>query len=326
MFPSTRTHSADKVHPAFQDFMTTYSRGYETEHELRTRQKIFLHNRAYVQAGNRKNTFRMAINHLADHTEEEMNRRRGIAPTGSKGHSLDNEAGSTHKASVNSAKELPTSWDWRSKGAVTEVQDQGVCGSCWSFGSTGTIEGAYFLKYGSLHVFSQQELMDCSWNFGNNACDGGEDFRAYQWIMQNGGFSFKDSYGSYLMADDYCKAGVTSPDVQIASYVNITSGDETALLDAIVNQGPISVAIDASHKSLSFYAEGVYYEPDCANNADGLDHAVLAVGFGTDSVGGDYWIIKNSWSTHYGQNGYMWMSRNNNNCGVATSATYVILQ
>ena len=106
-------------------------------------------------------------------------------------------------------------------------------------------------------------------------------------------------------------------------YKNVTSGDLNALKVAIAKHGPISVGIDASHRSLSFYSHGVYYEDQCLNTPDGLDHAVLAVGYGT--IGKDeYWLVKNSWSTYWGDDGYVLMSQNDNNCGVATAPTFVI--
>jgi len=110
----------------------------------------------------------------------------------------------------------------------------------------------------------------------------------------------------------------------IIGYVNVTSGDISALQEALYTQGPISVSIDASQEGFSFYSSGVYYDDQCKNGVNNLDHTVLAVGYGTDN-GQDYWIIKNSWSTHWGDQGYIKMSRLNNNCGVATTPTYVLL-
>ena len=101
----------------------------------------------------------------------------------------------------------------------------------------------------------------------------------------------------------------------------MTPYSEPALLSAIANVGPISVAIDASHKSFAFYSDGVYYEPDCGSKPNQLDHAVLAVGYGT-LQNMDYWLVKNSWSTYWGNVGYILMSRKNNNCGVATAPSY----
>ena len=126
------------------------------------------------------------------------------------------------------------------------------------------------------------------------------------------------------LQDGYCHYNSSSVVIgaRLDSYVNVTSGDEEALKMAIVNNGPVAVGIDAAHKSFSFYSHGVFYEPDCKNGPDDLDHAVLAVGYG-DLDGEPYWLIKNSWSTYWGNDGYILMSRKNNNCGVTTDATFV---
>uniref|UniRef100_A0A8C8R9P9 Peptidase C1A papain C-terminal domain-containing protein n=1 Tax=Pelusios castaneus TaxID=367368 RepID=A0A8C8R9P9_9SAUR len=189
------------------------------------------------------------------------------------------------------------------QGAVTPVKDQAMCGSCWSFATTGAMEGAFFLKTGVLTSLSQQILIDCSWGFGNYGCDGGEEWSAYEWIKKHGGIASTDSYGSYK-------------GMACATSTSLT------LKTAIYKNGPVAVSIDASHRSFSFYANGVYYEPKCGDN---LDHAVLAVGYGV-LQGELYWLVKNSWSTYWGNNGYILMSMKDNNCGVATDATYPILE
>lgn len=210
-------------------------------------------------------------------------------------------------------------------GAVTPVKDQSVCGSCWSFGTIGSIEGAFFLKNGgSLVRLSQQALVDCSWGFGNNGCDGGEDFRAYQRIMKTGGVPTEEEYGGYLGQDGYCHVANVSLVAPITGYVNVTTNNANAMKLAILKHGPISVAIDASHKSFSFYSNGVYYEEKCGNKLEELDHAVLAVGYGLMN-GQLYWLVKNSWSNLWGNDGYVLMSARDNNCGVMTTPTYVTM-
>uniref|UniRef100_A0A8C7EC55 Peptidase C1A papain C-terminal domain-containing protein n=1 Tax=Nothoprocta perdicaria TaxID=30464 RepID=A0A8C7EC55_NOTPE len=210
-------------------------------------------------------------------------------------------------------------------GAVTPVKDQAVCGSCWSFATTGAMEGALFLKTGVLTPLSQQVLIDCSWGFGNFACDGGEEWRAYEWIKKHGGIASTESYGSYK---GQVRAAVTAARSEllgkITGYVNVTSGNVTAVKTALYKHGPVAVSIDASHKSFSFYSNGVYYEPKCANTTGALDHAVLAVGYGV-LQGETYWLVKNSWSTYWGNDGYILMAMRDNNCGVATEATYPVL-
>ncbi len=147
---------------------------------------------------------------------------------------------------------------------------------------------------------SSQALVDCSWISGNTGCDGGNDYLAYQWLLQyNGGRIPSEVSYPYLMANGVCHADRAATGATITGFVNVTSGDEAALQDAVANKGPISISIDASHDSLSFYASGVYYEPACGNGVNDLDHTVLLVGYGTMN-NQDYWIVKNSWSTHWG--------------------------
>ena len=122
---------------------------------------------------------------------------------------------------------------------------------------------------------SQQQLIDCSWNEGDNGCDGGEDFRAYQYIMKSNGITTEDEYGSYLGSDGKCHDKSVKKSVRLDGFVNVTTGDAQALEAAIFFEGPVTVAIDASHKSLSYYASGVYYDPDCKNKPEDLDHQVL---------------------------------------------------
>jgi len=327
-FPAAKSTLPD-VSAEYNQFMTKYGKSYKSQQETAQRQNLFTHNKKYIdytnyRAEKRGQSMRLAINHMADMNEVEMQRMRGIRGAASKAQQHYAPL-RVHKSDKVNQDQLPGNVDWRTKGAVNTVQDQGICGSCWSFGTAAVMEGQYFMTFGQLVKFSEQELMDCSWPYGNNACDGGEDYRAYQWIATNNGLSLTSDYGSYLMADGWCHANTTKKTGIIDGYVSINTGDVIALMDSIANNGPMSVAIDASHKSLSFYSSGVYYEPECGNGPNDLDHAVLAVGYGTSADNEPYWIIKNSWSTHYGNQGYMLMSRKDNNCGVATQATYPVL-
>ncbi|XP_011178576.1 digestive cysteine proteinase 1 isoform X2 [Zeugodacus cucurbitae] len=315
------------VHPAkdehvehsFNHFKNKHGIKYKTEQEHEYRKNIYRQNLRFIHSKNRARlSYTLAANHLADKTEEELRARRGFKSSGVY------NTGKAFPYNVEKLKdELPDQYDWRLYGAVTPVKDQSVCGSCWSFGTIGHIEGAYFLKNGgNLVRLSQQALIDCSWQYGNNGCDGGEDFRAYQWMLKMGGVPTEEDYGPYLGQDGYCHAQNLTLVAPITGFVNVTSGDPNAFKIAMLKHGPLSVAIDASPRSFSFYSHGVYYEPECKNGLDELDHAVLAVGYGTIQ-GEDYWLVKNSWSTYWGNDGYILMSARKNNCGVMTMPTYV---
>ncbi|RYY33383.1 hypothetical protein EON62_04280, partial [archaeon] len=342
--PEAHIPAGAKEDPAFTAFMEQYGKVYVNDEELANRQSIFTKNRRLIAAHNKKasasgRSLRLAMNPLGDATPEERFMRMGRDRTGKSvratrladarltGESVSNGATGVHPAPA-TLKDLPQSLDWRGLGAVEPVQDQGICGSCWSHGATAAISGAYFLKYGAMYVFSKQELIDCSWPFGNNGCGGGEDFSGYQWIMQNGGLSTRANYGPYLMQNGRCaarNAGV-KPTVVLTGYVNITSGSESAMMSALFTQGPVSISVDASLPTFDFYSDGIYDDPNCANGLDALDHTISAVGYGVDPISGQtFWIVKNSWSTHWGREGFIYIARQGNVCGVTTAATYPLI-
>jgi C1A family cysteine protease len=219
------------------------------------------------------------------------------------------------------ATALASSLDWRQKNAVTPVKNQQQCGSCWSFSSTGSVEGAHAIKTGNLVSLSEQQLVDCSTAQGNQGCNGGLMDQAFQFIISNGGITSEAQYPYTATGPNTCQTNVTSV-ATISSFVDVTPGSETALM-AAVNLGPVSIAIEADQECFQFYSGGVLSDPSCGTN---LDHGVLVVGYGTDATSKqDYWIVKNSWGASWGESGYIRLIRGTNECGIAQEPSYPVV-
>ncbi|XP_008305368.1 cathepsin L1 [Cynoglossus semilaevis] len=221
------------------------------------------------------------------------------------------------------AKKLGATFvDYRKMGYVTEVKDQGFCGSCWAFSTTGAIEGQMYKTTGQLVSLSEQNLVDCSKPYGTFGCSGAWMANAYDYVVNNG-LQPTNTYPYTSVDTQPCYYDSRLAVAHIKDYRFIPKGDEQALADAVATIGPITVAIDADHASFLFYSSGIYDEPSC--NPNNLSHAVLLVGYGTEG-GQDYWIIKNSWGSGWGEGGYMRMIRDGTNtCGIASYALYPIL-
>nr|QOV03075.1 cathepsin L4 [Dysdercus peruvianus] len=308
---------SDSEKELWEHFKATHGRKYNNAREEQYRLNIFLQNKNYIEEHNRQyelglTTFDLKINQFADLTNAEFRKMNGL-------NKIQRDAlKPEYKAPEN--EQLPESVDWRPKGAVTAIKDQGQCGSCWAFSATGSLEGQHFLKSGSLVSLSEQNLMDCSYDQGNQACGGGLMTSAFDYILQNGGIDTEQSYPYTATNSRNCKFSKANIGATISGYTNIREYSESDLQSAVANVGPVSVAIDAGESSFQFYNSGVYYESYCSQYF--LNHGVLAVGYAS-SNGSDHWIVKNSWGASWGQSGYILMSRNkNNNCGIASMATY----
>ncbi|CAF0760663.1 unnamed protein product [Adineta steineri] len=263
-------------------------------------------------------TYRLGMNQYGDLTVNEFVQKY----TGFKGKMKTKDNQVREVLVSNSAASLPDSVDWRNQSVVEVVKDQGVCGSCWAFSAAGAIESAYAIKTGTLVSLSEQQLVDCSGGEGNEGCNDGWMDNGFVYVINAGGIETESSY-PYKAAEQTCMFNATDIVVQVCDFVDIASGDEAVLQQAVATIGPISVAIDETHSSFQFYQSGVYNEPACSQTI--LSHAVLLIGYGTDG-GDDYWLVKNSWGTSWGEQGYMKMARNQNNqCGIATFATYPII-
>jgi cathepsin L len=300
--------------------------------EYALRKKVWEKNTQFIDNHNKQGTFTTKMNHFGDLTWEEFT--SFVLPL-----SINKDKASFRKNLSSNAiyshpeptpeelALLPDAVDWRDHNAVTMVKDQGICGSCWTFGSIGSLEGFWAVKTGVLLPLSEQQIVDCAWvnwaSMEDSACDGGFAAPAFDWMMRNGGVALEDEY-RYIMIDGWCYADRQSSGVVVKGYVNVSSSE--AALQSAVAMGPVAVAIDAAHPEFEFYDSGVYFNPNCKNDLNDLDHEVLVVGYGTDPVGGDYWLVKNSWSEYWGENGFIKMARNrNNNCGIATQPNYPLV-
>uniref|UniRef100_A0A3Q3IZS1 Cathepsin S n=1 Tax=Monopterus albus TaxID=43700 RepID=A0A3Q3IZS1_MONAL len=202
-------------------------------------------------------------------------------------------------------------------GAITE----GACGSCWAFSAAGALEGQLAKKTGNLVDLSPQNLVDCSNKYGNMGCNGGYMHKSFQYVIDNQGIDSDASY-PYIAQEQQCKYNPTYRAANCSSYSFLPAGDEGALKEAIATIGPISVAIDATRPTFSFYRSGVYDDSSCSQM---VNHGVLAVGYGTLD-GQDYWLVKNSWGTSFGDQGYIRMARNKKDqCGIALWPCYPIM-
>ena len=300
--------------------LQTHGKDYSTDLEELHRHVIWQSTKKFVEAHNTHADvfgFTLAMNEFADLESAEFVQ----VYNGYRAPAFQND--SLAKQWIPPVGYVPdVSVDWRTKGVVTPVKNQGQCGSCWAFSATGSLEGQHALKTGQLVSLSEQNLVDCSRSYGNRGCKGGIMDAAFRYIHNNNGIDTEESY-PYTAHDGICRFNSRTVGATDTSYRDITHGDEDALKSASSSIGPISVAIDASKRSFQMYHEGVYNEPSCSSTK--LDHGVLVVGYGTYE-GQDYWLVKNSWDTRWGMEGYIMMSRNRRNqCGIATQASYPIV-
>ncbi|XP_032902577.1 cathepsin L1-like [Amblyraja radiata] len=300
----------------WKSWKSFHQKQYE-ENDENDRRKIWEKSMEFVTKHNLehsigKHTFTVGMNQFGDMTMKEFAQLLNKFNKKETGNST--YKGFTAQANT----ELPSFVDWRPKGYVTHVKDQGQCGSCWAFSTTGVLEGQVFKKTGKLISLSEQYLMDCSREVGNHGCKGGYKVQSLLFIKEKG-ISSEQSY-PYTAKDGECKVNRNDNVATCKGVRIIQKNSETDLATAVATVGPISVSIDAEHRSFMLYKSGIFYEPRCSS--DQLDHEVLAVGYGTENQK-PYWIVKNSWGTSWGMEGYVHMSKDmDNNCGIATDAIY----
>jgi C1A family cysteine protease len=302
----------------FSNFQERFAKKYESIHELENRFQIFKTNLRNIIIHNmdRSQNFTMGVNQFTDLTPEEF--KSLYVGTG-----IQTTVGGTSCGSYsNSASGTPASIDWRTKGAVTSVKDQGQCGSCWTFSSTGAVEGAWAIAKGQLIDFSEEQLVECAGiKYGSMGCNGGSMEGAFNYIIANGQCTASSyPYTSGTGQSGSCKS--CSAVAHLSSCSDVKPNDQLSLKAAVARQ-PVSVAIEADTRYFQSYSSGVLTSSSCGTN---LDHGVLAVGYGTEN-GIDYWLVKNSWSTSWGDNGYVKIARSSSTndpgiCGIAKQPSF----
>ena len=301
----------------FHNYMKNFDRDY-TIYNFNQKLETFKDNVQFIYKHNQNSdkNFTLGINQFSDLTNDEY--KSYIHTSMYSGFELRSQCNKMQTSDVFT----PTSIDWRQKNAVTEVKDQGQCGSCWSFSSTGALEGIYSIMNQQLYSFSEQELVDCSsgLTYGNHACNGGLIDNAFQYTIDNG--LCKEEEYPYTAEKGNCYSSKCTPTVKINKCFDVPPNNELALKEAVSFQ-PVSVAIEADTKYFQSYKSGVLTGDSCGTT---LDHGVLVVGYGTDN-GQDYWLVKNSWSTSWGDEGYIKIGRSDSTdspgvCGIAMQPSY----
>ncbi|XP_070163410.1 uncharacterized protein [Polyergus mexicanus] len=310
-----------RIEQLFNKFVVTYNRTYSTPEERNLRFGIFRENFGIIQLLRKteQGTAYYDVNMFADISREEFRSRYlGLRPDLRSENDIP-----LPKAEIPDI-ELPPKFDWREKGVVTSVKDQGMCGSCWAFSVTGNVEGQYALKHGQLLSLSEQELVDC--DDLDEGCSGGLPDNAYRAIEKLGGLELESDY-PYEAENEKCHFKRNLAKVQLASAVNVTS-DETQMAQWLVQNGPISIGINAN--AMQFYVGGVSHPFKFLCNPKNLDHGVLIVGYGTSEYPLfhkklPYWIIKNSWGKYWGEQGYYRVYRGDGTCGLNMMATSAVV-
>lgn len=298
----------------FVSFMKDHNKTYVSA-DMFMRYNNFKNTLAVIEKHNSEDhTWRMGVTQFADLTPEEFKKDYASGLPKELVEQARKKAMSGNWTDDNSPSLPPGSpladLDWVSRGAVNPVRNQASCGSCWAFAAVSAVESAYQIKKGTLLSMSEQNLVDCDKT--DYGCNGGLPINAFNWIKSNGGVATRAAY-PYLAKDSTCYTGRTKYSFSSGSAVETAMGNEASLLTS-VNVGPVAVGIQSDPYIMN-YVSGVY-SGACGRD---LDHAVVVVGYGTSGTQ-NYWKVRNSWGSSWGEGGYFRLIRDKDECGIADLA------
>jgi len=300
------------VYGAFSIWCVDNNKTYDSPSEREYRVGVYYTNMMTVHNHNALNlSYTLETNQFADLTTSEfLEMYTGL--------NINQNVNATKRyASVAVNTSVPTSVDWVTAGAVTGVKNQGQCGDCWAFSTTGGLEGVYEIATGTLTSFSEQQLTDCSDSYGNEGCNGGLMDDAFKYVEAEG-IETEANY-PFKGVDQKCKYSASDVVFKISGYTDVTPSDNDALQAAVALQ-PISIGIDA--ESIMLYSSGIFDNKNCGTE---LDHGVLIAGYG-EANGTPYWLVKNSWGASWGEEGYIRFIRASGQgtaiCGLNLQASY----
>jgi len=311
------------IYDLYSHWKQAYGKLYGSNEEDNLRFNIFQDNYLFIINYNQElvngqpHGATMGLNEYADLTTSEFSALKQCLSVGTNANAVRN-------VTILSTEDLPASVDWRQNNAVTPIKNQQQCGSCWAFSTTGSLEGLNAINNNNLLSFSEQQLVDCSGSYGNEGCNGGLMDYAFQYVEATG-ITLEASY-PYEAVDQTCQA--FTPSFSNTGYTDVQQYDASQLQAAVAQQ-PTSIAIEADQQVFQFYTGGILDDQSCGTQ---LDHGVLVVGYATDATSGTpYWIVKNSWGSSWGENGYIRIANDNSDpqqagiCGINSDPSYPTL-
>jgi len=299
----------DVARYTYDEYVRDFGKHYASQAEYHAHEKLFHKRVAEIIAHNRRTdvTWKKAVNKFTDMTESEQQRYRGHSVA------LARKLRATFESADNmfdgfDVNDLPPSVDWRNNNPriVSDVKDQGSCGSCWAFATTEIVESAVAQATGTLLTLSPQNIVDCAPNphhcGGTGGCGGSIPELGMAYVQQNG--QSLDTDYPYVAHDEPCRASTTPKAATIPGFVKLGENNYTQLMTAVATMGPVAINVAAGN--WGSYGGGVY---TCQQSETDIDHVVQLVGYGTDPTQGDYWLVRNSWGPGWGEEGYIRVQR-----------------